>query len=371
MGVWRLQELASTTHDLATIDNEKLQLAVRWRQTIDLNWVRTKAAMLDADVSKISMWQRKMDQTSEISVASRNRLIELVKSDEGKALLAKIDAQREAYRTPRAALLKRKAAGEDVQSALERELKPLADIYSDSITALERRQQGIYDATLAAAEREATYGRVIMLVFGSVSLLLGSFFALTLTRSIVRPIRRASENARFISEGDLARTIEIDGRDEVAELLLSLEEMQGSLVKIVASVRSGSESIAAASAEIAQGNHDLSARTESQASALEETASSMDADGPGHAAKRRFGGGDGCGGEQPQESVGGSGADRGRVQTVARPGRIYPRQPPCRRTGEPQRAQTDDFGLEAHAQVQAGRQTGRAQGTGRGQIRRG
>jgi hypothetical protein len=44
----------------------------------------------------------------------------------------------------------------------------------------------------------------------------------------------------------------------------------------VRSVRQGSESVSTASAEIAQGNNDLSARTESQASSLEETAASME-----------------------------------------------------------------------------------------------
>ena len=41
-------------------------------------------------------------------------------------------------------------------------------------------------------------------------------------------------------------------------------------------MRGGAESVATASAEIAQGNHDLSSRTEQQASALEETAASME-----------------------------------------------------------------------------------------------
>ena len=49
-----------------------------------------------------------------------------------------------------------------------------------------------------------------------------------------------------------------------------------SLVGVVSTVRQGSEGVASASAEIAQGNNDLSARTEQQASALEETAASME-----------------------------------------------------------------------------------------------
>ena len=52
--------------------------------------------------------------------------------------------------------------------------------------------------------------------------------------------------------------------------------MQAKLASIVAGVRQNADSVANASAEIAQGNNDLSARTEQQASALEQTAASME-----------------------------------------------------------------------------------------------
>ncbi len=276
LGYWRLQELATTTHALGTVDSEKLKMTVQWRQTIDLNWVRTKASMLDTDNSRMPMWQAEMDKTSEISLASRKRLIELVQSDEGKALIAKIDAAREAYRTPRAAILKRKAAGEDVQAALEKDLRPLSEAYIDSILQLEKRQQAIFDATLAAAEQSAATGRQLLITGGVLALILSGLLAYLLARSIVKPIESAVDSARHISDGDLAQTIQANGRDEVAQLLQALATMQHNLVQIVSRVRSGSESVSTASAEIAQGNQDLSARTESQASALEETAASME-----------------------------------------------------------------------------------------------
>ena len=56
----------------------------------------------------------------------------------------------------------------------------------------------------------------------------------------------------------------------------SLRDMNDSLLRVVGQVRGGTDAIATASAEIASGNLDLSARTEAQASTLEETAAAME-----------------------------------------------------------------------------------------------
>ena len=63
--------------------------------------------------------------------------------------------------------------------------------------------------------------------------------------------------------------------DETAELLQALQDMNGNLQRIVGEVRHGTDAVTTASREIAQGNADLSTRTEEQASALEETSASM------------------------------------------------------------------------------------------------
>jgi methyl-accepting chemotaxis protein len=57
--------------------------------------------------------------------------------------------------------------------------------------------------------------------------------------------------------------------------LQALQDMNNSLVNIVTQVRSGADSMATATSQIAAGNLDLSSRTEEQASALEQTAASM------------------------------------------------------------------------------------------------
>ena len=104
----------------------------------------------------------------------------------------------------------------------------------------------------------------------------GACIGILLIRAISRPLNRAVEAAREVAGGNLTQTIQAHGKTETGLLLAALRDMQSSLVSVVSTVRQGSEGVASASAEIAQGNNDLSARTEQQASALEETAASME-----------------------------------------------------------------------------------------------
>jgi methyl-accepting chemotaxis protein len=86
----------------------------------------------------------------------------------------------------------------------------------------------------------------------------------------------AVEAAQGVAEGDLTVPLQAVGRDESAKLVQTLQTMQGRLSDIVSEVRTNAASLAKASEQIAQGNQDLSARTEKQASALEQTAASME-----------------------------------------------------------------------------------------------
>ncbi|KQP35210.1 methyl-accepting chemotaxis protein [Pseudorhodoferax sp. Leaf274] len=276
MGVWRLEQSDTATQQLGTVDKERQEVAIRWRQTIDLNWVRTEAALLDSDTTHIPRWQADMDKTSQVTAASRERLHQLVQTETGKRMLKDIDDRREAYRTPRAALVKRRQAGEDVSAELERTLRPLAAAYSDSILTLEKRQQELYAEALRDAADAAAQGQTVLVTSGIAAVLLGALFAWTISRSITQPLAQAGVVARRIADGDLTQPVHVEGRDEAADLATALRDMQQQLASVVAGVRRNADGVATASAEIAHGNNDLSARTEQQASALEETAASME-----------------------------------------------------------------------------------------------
>ncbi|PHV07309.1 methyl-accepting chemotaxis protein [Janthinobacterium sp. BJB412] len=128
----------------------------------------------------------------------------------------------------------------------------------------------------AEASQQARTFATAMIALGVAGGLLSLFTAWYITRGIVRPIKHAVRVARTVAGGDLSSRIEVRSRDEIGQLSQALREMNASLVGIVGEVRGGTDTIATASAEIAAGNLDLSARTERQAGELEETASSME-----------------------------------------------------------------------------------------------
>ena len=77
-------------------------------------------------------------------------------------------------------------------------------------------------------------------------------------------------------EGDLSRRMHANSEDEVGKLALAFNRFVGSLSGTIGKVRDSSTVIAGATDEIARGNMDLSARTEAQASSIEETAAAME-----------------------------------------------------------------------------------------------
>jgi methyl-accepting chemotaxis protein len=134
---------------------------------------------------------------------------------------------------------------------------------------------------LAEAEYVAALGQSRALLIGGVAtalvslVLLGAVAAFTV-RSLLRPLNEVEGAMRQIADGDLASPLPAVRRDELGRMIVALVAMQQRLRALVTQVRDVAGSIEVASAEVAQGNADLSVRTEQTAGSLQQTASSME-----------------------------------------------------------------------------------------------
>ncbi|MGN8199585.1 methyl-accepting chemotaxis protein [Salinisphaera sp. RV14] len=136
-----------------------------------------------------------------------------------------------------------------------------AGVYIDDLHTIFVQELIRYGATLGG------FTLIIMLIF----ILIG--------RNIYRELGGETYEARRqlerMATGDLSQSTEITRR-HANSLMASLEAMRRDLAAMIARIRQGSESIDSAAGEIADGNADLSTRTQQQAASLEETAASME-----------------------------------------------------------------------------------------------
>jgi methyl-accepting chemotaxis protein len=115
-------------------------------------------------------------------------------------------------------------------------------------------------------------------VFALLALLLAALVAFT-NRSIQRTIGGDPEHAAGvvgqIAAGNLVIAIDTRLGDQ-SSLMYVIHSMRDALTGTIGQIKLAADSVATAAREIANGNADLSARTESQAASLQETASSME-----------------------------------------------------------------------------------------------
>jgi methyl-accepting chemotaxis protein len=126
------------------------------------------------------------------------------------------------------------------------------------------------------AEATVDSARLTIVAALALTIVTGLLLAWRISKSLARPIHEAMRFADKVAAGDLTTRVEVRSRDEVGQLLESLQGMNDNLARIVTQVRGASDSIATGSSQIASGNADLSQRTEEQAANLEETAASME-----------------------------------------------------------------------------------------------
>ena len=235
----------------------------------------------------------------------------IIRYEDGVAVLKSREAWTAAIKRAKAGLESMLEGEEDEDNPIARASILELDAYATATTkVLEQVQNGAYDTALAAdkmlarakahvttveknldaietiVEREAsetqaeftTSMKLILWQFAGVLVLVVLVVVpLTLlnSHSIIQPMQQARALALAIADGDLTRTVQVDGQDEASELLRALAHMQSALGGLVGEVREASANIQLASGEVASGNLDLSSRTEQTASNLQRTAGSM------------------------------------------------------------------------------------------------
>ena len=202
-------------------------------------------------------------------------------TDRERALVAAIEKADAAYQPVSQAVAQLEAADKR-DLAIEKlivEGRPrnlaLLEAARDYLDYSAGQSKAVVEATQAASHQQ----RNLIIAISALALLAAFGMAWWMARRLASALGAEpvdlSDAVSRVARGDLSP---VHGAAEApaGSVLQSVGAMQEQLVELIGQVRGSAESIATASAQIAQGNLDLSQRTEQQASALQETAASME-----------------------------------------------------------------------------------------------
>ncbi|TFW00943.1 methyl-accepting chemotaxis protein [Oxalobacteraceae bacterium OM1] len=286
MGLRSMREIEERLDDIVNANNVETSLVMTMRATVFERALAgrniamlTEAAQMQPEVERIKAQEQKYAGAQEKLERMFSTLADT--TPEEKAMLSRI-RQGEAATLPllsKAVELGVANKNEEAARVMMFEVRPRQFEWLGALGELAAFKEKLN--AKAAADAEAAYrsARHTMMLLGLVALAIGVAAAYAITRSLLKQLGGEPDYALAIATriaaGDLAEPVRTRDGDR-SSMLFAISAMRDSLCRIVSEVRSGTDTIATASTQIAAGNLDLSSRTEEQASSLEETASSME-----------------------------------------------------------------------------------------------
>ncbi len=275
---------------LAQVDREATALNHKWLQGVG-HIAALRSAVVESrdfemkhsragDASYHAEYEEKMAAAGKSAAAALSAYEGLIASDAERELFAALSKGWTNYQAAQKKVIDL-GRGKKQQDAADISDGLASMAIDEALAGVEALAKYNFDGGQKAAEHvDMVYAQARGVVVGvlALTLLIGLGMALLISRRLLAQLggepREAAAVARAVAEGDLSTTIRVREGDHDS-MMACLAAMQRSLVKAVSAVRHGSENVAISSAQIAQGNQDLSGRTEHQASSLQQTAATM------------------------------------------------------------------------------------------------
>jgi methyl-accepting chemotaxis protein-1 (serine sensor receptor) len=276
-----LYALSETNHSIKTIYEDRLVAVGQLQEVLSLNQQNQISLATGVNAEPASLpgeAQRVSERIAAITALWKAYMATSLTAEE-KVLaerFATLRAQFVAGSLQPALVAMRASDTAALKTIVEGPMRQLAPPVASTISELVKLQLSVGQMEYAKSQQRYSQSRALSWTLAIAGILAGIAMGTWIIRSLVRSLDDALDVAESVAQGDLTRQVVIDSNDEVGRLLRALKQMQSSLAGIVGQVRSGTDTIATASSQIAAGTLDLSGRTEAQAGALEETASSME-----------------------------------------------------------------------------------------------
>ena len=263
----------------AIVDNEfvKFELVAAIDSATKSN-ARNTLELFVTDAAQRPAIRQRMNKTRQEIDGMFAQLEPMLYLPAGRALFADMKTKRGAYVTAftDAARTLDEQGAEAARAKLQTAVLPAIDALANPVDKLLQLQKNVADTRGQAVQDGIQQQIAWSLGLGICAVAAGLLAAWLLMTSIMKPLAVAKGAMAEMSAGNLAVEFEVEGHNELSDMMESLHHMKEHLAHVLMRIQESANSVANASTEIAAANLDLSSRTEEQASALQETAATME-----------------------------------------------------------------------------------------------
>ena len=261
------------------IDNGgQANAAGRMRDAVQAQGIALRDAVLQEDLSQKRKELNLMKEMRKRYVKASEDLGKRVSDPALKAQLVELRELQDKAAAAASVALDFSLADEHAKAAEEvrERVRPLQAELASKLDGMEKQVERLSEQRVAGAEARVNQTAAVVAVGSALLVVLGTIGSVLIARRIGRRLLSASNAMKSLAAGDLTVEVPVQGEDELAQLLVGINETMRRLRRVIGDIRTSVDSVSTASNEIAQGNADLSSRTEQQASNLQQTAASME-----------------------------------------------------------------------------------------------
>jgi methyl-accepting chemotaxis protein len=280
LGIFALGQMSSIRDSEVAVESQWLP-SIRGGDEIRELMLRIRTISLrmalDQDPKNIPQYRSQMDtRDKELSdrIASYDKL---VTTPEGRELYDQFKKTFAAYRSGIAQSFTLAEQGRrdelsklllvDMKTVVDgsgKQLNDLAELFTRQVAAESQKSQEHY-----------ANSRMIVSLFIALAALATIGLAMLLTRSIVKPLGEALSAAQSVARGDLTRSIETHGNDEVSRLLKALATMQHNLRETLQGISGSAAQLATAADELNAVTLDSTQNLQQQNNEIEQAATAV------------------------------------------------------------------------------------------------
>ena len=282
VSAWQMRQLAT---DLGEVANYRMEQVGRYSAILQ-NLNASARAVGNIVVKEDGAFRESEQKTIDASRASNQTLLkeldQSITEPRFRALLETIQHTQGPYNQAVDQVIAMTLQGRTLEAGeiLVGELRALQTILFNAVEESSQLQYSVSKGLARAAAERAARSTLLLaalaVAMATAGLLTGAAITRMLVRSLGAEPRQVSHAVQRVADGNLASPVVLRSGDRHSTMA-AVQRMQAALAQVVGAVRTHAEEVAAASVEIADGNHDLRVRTDHQASAVEEAASSMQA----------------------------------------------------------------------------------------------